>query len=229
MTLQDLLLFTRARSNELAEYLEAVAASPFSFEGEYPIAHSSSNHVHLWMLENRSDSHAWIDTDYKVACVKGLMEQWRIRLKGLPPYRERGYRMYLYEDTAPTLSVVAETDIGFPYRFGNPIHVKNISEILSLYSGRSWKCHFANLDWEVSQEAILKVIKRHAGSIGKPTANVLGLGVGTLRKLIINMDLGDEVNAIRKYNKRSPADFSNEIVYSENWHIFERILPAAYD
>lgn len=220
--------YTQLRSSELARYIEAVAQSPLAFEDSHPLQHSSYNHVHLWKLEYLSDTHSWIDVDYRVECVNYVLEQWRRRLKGLPPYAHRGYRIYLYEDLAPTISVVAETDIGFPYSYGQPIFVKNIREILTLYENRSWKQHFASFDWEISEQRLLDVITKNDGSISKPTAEKLGLPVGKLRTLIINMGLGFQVNSVRKQFHRRPADFSNEAMYSDHWHVFERMLPARY-
>ncbi len=224
----DILKITRARSKELAEYMEFVASGSLSFEGEQPLQHSSSNHVHLWKLEYLSDIYEWIDTEYKTEFINYIVEQWRIRLKGLAPYSNRGYRMYVYEDMAPTISVVAETDIGFPYQYGNPKFVNNIIDIVKLYDNRNWRENFSSADWEITQNELLKSIEINNGSISKPTANMLGLAAGKLRLLIINMGLGDEVNSIRKKYKRPIADFSNEKIYSESWHVFERFLDAKY-
>ena len=93
----EVLKYTRRRCPELAQFLEDVAASPLHFEGSQPLQHSSSNHVHLWMVEFLADTHRWIDTDYRVEVASYLLEQWRRRLKGLSPYRQQGYRLYLYE------------------------------------------------------------------------------------------------------------------------------------
>lgn len=224
----NILKFTQQRSNELAEYLEFVASSPLSFEGEHPIEHSSYNHIHLWKLEYLSKSHKWIDIEYKVEFINYIFEQWRRRLKGLSPYIDRGYRVYLYEDTAPTISVVAETNIGFPYEYGVPIFVNSVREILEIYESKNWSDNFSDLDWEVDEKHILNVIEHNKGSIGKPSANKLGLSVGKLRTLITNMGLDNSVNSIRKKYKRRPADFSKEQQYSENWHVFERILRGNY-
>lgn len=223
----EVLKYTRRRSPELAEYLEAVAASSFCFEGSDPLQHSSHNHVHLWKIEYLADSCNWIDVNYRVEAVSFLLEQWRRRLKGLAPYRQLGYRMYLYEDRAPTISVVAQTQIGFPYSYGTPIFVDHIRDILTLYEGRSWKQHFAEIaasEWEISTKRILSVVQKNGGSISRPTANQLGLPVGKLRTLIINMGLGDQINSIRKQFKRRPADFTKEFAFSDRWHVFERIL-----
>lgn len=224
----EVLKYTRRRCPELAEYLESVAATPFCFEGTDPLRHSSHNHVHLWKIESLADSCDWIDVNYRVEAVSFLLEQWRRRLKGLPPYRQSGYRMYLYEDLAPTISVVVQTQIGFPYSHRSPIFVDRIRDILTLYEGRSWKQHFAESEWEISTKRILSVVKKNGGSISRPTASQLGLPVGKLRTLVINMGLDNQVNLIRKQFKRRPADFTNEFVFSEGWHVFERILQPQF-
>lgn len=225
----EFLKYTKSRSRELAEYAQQVAKSPLSFDGEHPISHSSRNHVHLWFVEYLSDSFDWIDVDYRVEFVKYVLEQWRRRMRGLAPYEQRGYRLYVYEDRAPTISAVAETDIGFPYSYGQPIFVKNIRDVLAIYGTRSWKESFGNFDWNISQERILDTIRKNHGSIGKLTASTLGLQVGQLRKLIVNMGLDLEVNTIRKHFKRSPADFSNEGYHCDRWKVFERILKPGYN
>lgn len=222
----EVLKYTRRRCPELAQYLENIAASPLCFEGSHPIQHSSHNHIHLWKIEFLADTYRWIDLDYRVEVVSYILEQWRRRLKGLPPYRQTGYRLYLYEDLAPTISVVAETPFGFPYSTEDrtPIFVDRIRDILALYEGRSWKLNFTGGDWEISDDRILKVVQKHFGSISKPTADQLGLPVGKLRSLITNMNLENKVNAIRKQFKRRPADFTKEVVVSDRWYVFERIL-----
>jgi hypothetical protein len=226
--MNDVMKYTKERSAELAEYLECVSATPLSFEGEDPLSHSAENHVHLWKLEYLADSHSWINTTYRVEFIKHVLEQWRLRLKGLRHYRERGYRLYVYEDMAPTVSVVAETDIGFPYGHRSAVFVPNILDVVKLYENRSWKENFGGLDWEISHEKVIKVVERNKGSIGKPTANALGMQVGKLRSLITNMGLGTEVNEMRKLYRRRPADFSKEPTYFGEWHVFERVLPANY-
>lgn len=114
--MKDLLKYTKERSSELAEYLELVSAAPLMFEGDEPLQHSSHNHIHLSDLEYLAESNSWINAEYRAEFVEYVFEQWRRRLKGLKPYRERGYRIYVYETwMAPVVSVVAETDVGFPY------------------------------------------------------------------------------------------------------------------
>lgn len=227
--MSDFLDYTRAKSRELAEELERVCASRLEFESDFPLVHSSANHVHLWFLEQQADHAPWIDTEFRARFIKHILEHWRIRLQGMAPYRDRGYRMYVYEDAAPTLSVVAETDIGFPYRFGQPVQVKRIEDVAALYADRSWRARFEFTPWALSPERILQIIEANRGSISKPSAQQLGLPVGKLRLLITQMDLGHDVNRLRKKFKRRPVDFSEREETPETWHVFERILPANYD
>ena len=224
----DFIDYTRSRSPELAEYIHGVAQTPLAFDGSDPIEHSSHNHIHLWKLEYLSDTCSWIDVDYRLECVNHVLEQWRRRLKGLSPYAQRGYRLYVYEDLAPTISAVAETDIGFPYTHAQPVFVQTIRDVLKLYEKRSWKEHFTCDDWEISEKRLLYAVHKNNGSISKPTAEKLGIPVGKLRSLITNMGLSSQVNSVRKKFRRRPADFSNEIVHTDCWHVFERVLPAGY-
>lgn len=224
MSIED---FTRARCPELAEFLAACCARPLAFEGPYPIMHSSHNHVHLWALEYWADHHAWIDLDYRVAFARLILDRWRGRLKGLPPYRAHGYRLYLYEDMAPTLSAVAETDYGFPYG-GAPDFVKRPRDVMACYAGRSWRANFQGEPWTLKPSRILAEIERQAGSISKPTANALGLPAGALRILIEQMGIADRVNAIRKRFKRRPAAFRDAPLPEHAFKVYEERLPAGY-
>lgn len=219
--------FTRARCPELADFLDGCCARPLAFEGPYPIAHSSHNHVHLWALEYWADHHAWIDLDYRVEFARLILERWRGRLKGLPPYREGGYRMYLYEDMAPTVSVVAETSYGFPYS-GTAEFVAGPRDVMAVYVGRSWRRNFSGEPWEPKAARILETVEREAGSISKRTADKLGVSVGFLRILIEQMGLDDKVNAIRKQFKRRPAAFRTTEHFEHAYKIYERRLPAGY-
>ena len=224
----DVLRCTRDRSPELADYLERVCRAALSFEGDHPLQHSSDNHVHLWLLEYLADKHDWIDTDYRTAFVEHVFAFWKGRLKGLAPYRERGYRMYVYEDLAPTVSVVAETDHGCPYGASSLAFVGSAHEVMALYEGRCWREHFSGADWEISPDRVLRVVEMNKGSIGKPTASRLGLKVGALRVLIANMGLEDDVNEVRRKNRRRPADFSSREEREQAVHIHEVLLRSGY-
>ncbi len=219
--------FTTSRCPELAQFLNQCCTTPLAFEGDCPNAHSAHNHIHLWSLEWWADHHKWIDLDYRVAFVEHIFSAWRGRLKGLPPYRKAGYRFYLYEDLAPTISVVAETPEGFPYP-GEPNLVSAPRDIMALYSDRSWSANFQSAPWKVSRERILETIAGNAGSIGKPSASFLGLKTGQLRTLIEQMMLDRDVNAIRKRFKRRPAKFREDEDPPYLYHIYEKKLPARY-
>lgn len=218
---------TRARCPELADFLEACAVAPLSFDGPHAIRHSSANHIHLWALEYWADHHAWIDLDYRVAFAGHIFERWRGRLTGLPPYREQGYRLYLYEDMAPTVSVVAETGEGCPYG-GDVRFVGSAREVMAAYVGRSWRSIFSHSRWPVSPDAVLLAVERGAGSIGQPAASALGLDRGKLRSIIEAMGLEAEVNRIRKRYKRRPAVFKEPRGPLERTAIYELRLPPRY-
>lgn len=219
--------FTRARCPELAEFLNGCCEAPLSFAGAHPIEHSSHNHIHFWALEYWADHYAWIDTQYRVEFAKTVLDRWTSRLKGFTPYRDRGYRLYLYQDLAPTVSAVAETNHGFPYG-GQPVFVPGIREIMELHANQSWRAHFTSAPLALSEDAVLDAIAKASGSISKPTANALGVSVGALRILIEQMGLTDEVNALRKRFKRRPAAFRSELMQPYSYKIFEQRLPPGY-
>ena len=194
------------------------------FEGGHPLMHSADNHIHLWALEYWADHHAWIDTSYRVRFAQAIFDRWRARLKGMRPYQERGYRLYLYAGLAPTVSVVAETDTGCPYGLAEEF-VPDLASVMRPYEGQSWAAHFSE-DGSLEPESVVKAVERHAGSIGKPTAQALGMQVGHLRRYIEWCELADEVNAIRKRYKRRPAQFREEV--AAPLVIWEERLPAGY-
>lgn len=218
---------TKTRCPELAAFLEACCEAPLRFDGDHPNQHSSHNHIHLWALEWWADHHAWITLDYRVRFVAEILNAWRGRLKGHAPYQADGYRLYLYEDMAPTLSVVAQTPFGFPYP-GTPRFVGTATDIMTLYTGRSWRAQFEAGAQIPSAAEILRQVDKAAGSISKPTAQALGIGVGALRVLIEQMGLQSEVNALRKRYKRRPAQFRDEDSL-HSYRIYEQVLPAGFD
>lgn len=224
----SILQYTKEKSADLADYLEVLAKSTLRFEGNDPLIHSSPNHIHLWKLEYLAERYNWIDSEYKIDFINYILRQWKIRLKGLAPYHEKGYRVYVYEDLSPSISVVAETEVGFPYDSSNAVFTKNISNIIDIYNDKIWSNNFSGIDWKITHDNVLKVIEKNKGSISKPSAHELNLQVGKLRHLIINMSLGDEVNTIRKKYKRRPADFSHDPVHDYKWYIYEQKLPANY-
>lgn len=219
--------FTQQRCPELAAFLEACSTTPLAFEGDHPIAHSGDNHIHLWALEYWADHHAWIDLEYRVEFAEQILTRWRGRLRGLPPYRNAGFRLYLYEDLAPTVSIVAETTYGFPYG-GEPSMVDTVRDVMALYVGRSWRDNFDFAPWEVEPGRILATVEQHSGSISKPTANALGMQVGKLRILIEQMGIDIQINDIRKRFRRRPAKFRSEEDLPHRYRIYEQRLPAAF-
>lgn len=225
----DILAYTKARSKELAEYLDECARSPLAFDGDDPLMHSSDNHIHLWNLEYFAERNEWVNLEYKHEFITYVLNAWRNRIKGLSPYQTKGYRMYVYSDMAPTLSVVAETEMGFPYRYSldNAVYVNDLMSVLKLYEGRKWSQNFSG-EWSLTHEAVLEAVASNQGSISKPTANMLGLKVGELRHLIINMGLSQKVNAMRKKYKRRPADFSNDIDENYQTLFYEILLPPKF-
>jgi len=225
MSLYD---FTKSRCPELAEYLAFCCTAELRFEGDHPNDHSADNYIHLWALEWWADHHSWIDLGYRTEFVGEIFARWRGRLKGLPPYRDRGYRLYLYEDMSPTISVTAETDFGFAYDHVEAKFVGSTRELMALYADRGWRKNFEFSGWACTRNEILDAVDANHGSISKPTASKLGLKVGKLRTLIEQMGLDREVNSIRKRYKRRPAKFrpDDELPYS--FHVYETMLPAGY-
>lgn len=197
--------------------------APLRFDGEHPIMHSADNHIHLWALEYWADHHKWIDLAYRVAFAEAIFDRWKARLTGYAPYLERGYRLYLYEDLAPTVSMVAETDTGCPYGLARLVDAP--ADVMAGYVGRSWSEMFAGHD-VVNPEQILRAVERQSGSISKPTAQTLGMQVGHLRRWIEWFEIGGEVNALRKRFKRRPAQFRAE--HAAPVKAWEQVLPARY-
>lgn len=218
---------TRRRCPELAEFLEGVCAQPLSFEGPAAIMHSAHNHTHLWALEWWAERHEWIDLDYRVAFVEEILTRWRGRLKGLPPYRAMGYRVYLYQDLAPTVSVVADTPEGCPYG-GRLKFVPHTRDVMMHFIGRSWSRNFKGGAWPIEPQRILEVIDRNSGSISKPSADMLEISVGRLRRLIEEIGLERRVSEIRKRYKRRPAKFRAEADGDYEFAIWEQLWPAGY-
>ncbi len=217
--------FTQSRCPELAGFLEQCCEAPLRFDDEHPLMHSAANHLHLWALEYWADHHAWIDTAYRVRFADIILERWRARLKGMAPYQQRGYRLYLYADLAPTLSVVAETDFGCPYGLAESFEPE-LAGVMRPFEKQSWAEHFGGVDTAPTSQAVLKAIQRHSGAISKPTAQALGMQVGHLRRFIEWFELGDEVNALRKRYRRRPVQFRQEV--AAPMLIWQQCLPAGY-
>jgi len=227
--MMDVLRYTKTVSRDLADYLEQCARAPLAFEGNDPLHHSSHNHIHLWLLECFAERNEWVNLAYKREFVEYILKTWKNRIKGFLPYQSQGYRMYVYTDWAPTISVVAETAMGFPYRYSleHAVFVDDLSDILKKYEGCNWSDNFGGASG-ISPKTVLKSVLSNAGSIGKATANMLGLKVGALRRLIINMGLAEQVNEIRKKHKRRPADFRYELDHNHTTLFYELLLPPKF-
>lgn len=223
--MRDIPAFTRARSPELADFLDACRETPLYFEGDDPNLHSADNHIHLFHLVAAKEDHGWIDTAYMTAFAENIFDRWRARLKGLAPYQAQGYRLYLYQDFAPTVSVVAETPQGFPYP-GTPFFVDSPAQVMALYAG--FRLSEALRGDGLRDTDILNAVERHKGSIGKPTANALGMQVGELRRAIEWWSIQDQVNALRKHFRRRPAAFRSDYDLPFAYKVYEERLPPRY-
>jgi hypothetical protein len=211
----------------LSEYVECVAEQSLSFQGDDPFCHSRANHVHLWKIEWLADDYPQIDLSIRRQAIEYIFERWRVRLKSFRPHREHGYRMFVYEDAAPTVSVVAETQYGFPYG-GEPQFATDMTEVLLPYTKRSWKARFsADAFFKPKDEIdILDAIERARGSLGTRAAQLLGTNVAELRKRIAWLEIGTQVNGIRKRFHRRPAKFVQYEELSHRYKVFEIRLPS---
>ncbi len=223
--MRDIQAFTRQRSAEMADYLDACRETPLRFVGDDPNLHSAHNHLHLFHLIAVREEHGWIDTAYRTAFVDCIFDRWQARLKGFSPYSSQGYRLYLYQDFAPTISVVAETPQGFPYP-GAPFFVDSPARIMALYADFRLSDAFGRAT--LRDAHILQAVERHKGSTGKPTAQALGMQVGELRRAIEWWGVQREVNTIRKRHARRPAKFRNDHEMPFTFKVFEARLPAKY-
>lgn len=203
-----------------ADYVTAVFERPLRFEGEWPIVHSGANHVHLWMPEYLGDRHAAIDLAFRTRLVEAIFARWTARARSDHRCARDGFRLYLYEDLAPTVSIVAETPQGCPYG-GDLTFVPRIEDVLARYDGRSWRARFTSDG--PSPEQVLAAVEAEDGSIGTRAARRLGCAVGELRRLIEACDLGDAVNALRKRSRRRPAAFRDEVPVRAR--MYERRVP----
>jgi hypothetical protein len=214
---------------ELSAYVAAVAEQDFSFVGEHPIEHSRANHVHLWKIEWLADQYHRIDLGIRCQAVEYIFERWRVRLKSYRPYLQGGYRLLLYEDSAPTVSVVAETPHGFPYG-GRSRFVNDISTLLKPYERRSWKARFGQEAFfqPRDEKDIVAAVKHARGSLGTRAAQRVGLNVAELRKQIEWLEIGDEINALRKQFHRKPARLMRLEELPYHYAVFQILLPSRY-
>lgn len=98
---------------------------------------------------------------------------------------------------------------------------------MELYLGRSWRANFDLEPFELNPKWVLNQIDKNKGSIGKPTADKIGVKVGELRTIIEQMGLQSRVNDIRKKYRRRPAQFRQED-YDHTYRIHEQLLPAHF-
>jgi len=216
----------RKISSEFAEWVTCIAEKDFSFEGEYPLSHSSYNHEHLWKLEYMADYYSCIDLSFRCKVANYIIEKWKKRLKGYKPYNEKGFRVYVYQDTAPTISVVAETEYGFPYA-GEVLFVDEIEDIMKEYANRSWKANFIYTDKIPDSDEILNRLEKNKGSISS-TAKEFGIGISEFRRMLEWFDIGKNVNQIRKKYRRRPANIADCDDIPHRFKLFELRLPAKY-
>jgi hypothetical protein len=226
----DLLREAQSLSPRLAQWLQAIGEQLFVFAEDHPLKHSSHNHVHLFLLEYEADTHPQITLAFRCRIVSFIFETWKQRLKGYRPYQEAGFRLYLYEDSAPTVSVVAETPYGFPYG-GQPVFVHSPAEVMERYVGSSWHERFPTASSrDTEPEYLLETIGKQNGSIGRSTANSLHMTTAELRQWIEWFDLQEPVNRLRKKYGRRPAQFLNpdELLEIAPYRIYELKLSARY-
>jgi hypothetical protein len=213
---------------ELAEYVSSIAESDLSFVGEHPLEHSRTNHQHLWKIEWLANDHPQIDLEIRRRAVEYILARWRVRLKSYHPYLKSGYRFFLYEDAAPTVSVVAETPYGFPYG-GEPHFVNEMATVLQPYVRQPWRTRLSDAAFRPKDEKnILEVIEDARGSLGTRAAQRLGLTVAELRKHIEWLEITDQVNKVRKQFRRRPANLSRFEELPFRYRIFELRLPPRY-
>ena len=189
-------------NREFAEYVHDLAETPLRFRGEHPSEHSRDNHIHLFGWGPCVQKDPRLDLHVQVQAVEYIFARWRTRLRSYQPHTQHGYRMYLYEDFAPTISVVAETKFGFPYH-GQPIFVDSLIEILQIYANHDWNDFLQPSE----KTAVLHAVEKSQGSIGTRAAQLIGLRAIELRKYIEWFEVGDQVNQIRKQFHRRPVQF----------------------
>ncbi|MDF2576869.1 MAG: hypothetical protein K0S74_353 [Chlamydiales bacterium] len=197
-------------SKELANWYEEIGEKQFYFEGEDPLEHSSYNHVHLWKTESYlyDNPKLPINFHFRKAGVQYIFERWKARLNSYKSKLKIGYRLYVYEDRQPAVSIVAETPMGFPYRYHKDevVLVSSYDEILRLYDEPKQ----VSKVYKYQPKDLLKIIEANQGSIGRSSAEQLGVSIGDLRKAIECYSIQQEVNRIRKNYKRTPAQFRQE-------------------
>ncbi|MDP1910936.1 MAG: hypothetical protein Q8K85_21755 [Hyphomicrobium sp.] len=185
--------------------MDGIAEAPLSFRGAGPILHSAANHRHLWALNAAADRDRSFDLAFRCRVVAHILERWRARLVSHATSSPHGFRLYLYEDLAPTVSVVAETPLGCPYG-GDLTFVATIGEVLAAYDGRSWTALFEG--GGPKPDVIVNAVSHASGSL-RAGAQRMGMPLARFRRLIETFDLAGDINRIRKHNGRRPARFAD--------------------
>jgi hypothetical protein len=223
----DLLDDLRRRCTDLADFIADVMEAPLSFDAATPSAHSATNHKHLWKMDYFADGHHWLDLRYRTRVAEAILARWRERLLALPEARHHGFRLYLYEDFTPTVTVAADTPEGCP--FTGLLHfVETPRGIMEKFDGRTWGGLFPPSAPIPSRARLLEVVKAQGGSVGRATARALGLGVGAVRVLIEQDDLVEEVNRIRRDRGQEPARFRERFGQPDlRFDIYEEVIPRA--
>jgi hypothetical protein len=219
----DLAALSR-RLPEIARFIEEMSEIELRFRGPEPLDHSRDNHVHLWAIEHAADSHREIDLAFRCAAIRHIFARWTARLKAYAPYTAQGYRLYVYGDMAPTLSVVAETPRGCPY--GEVKQVDDIETVVRPYVGQSWAARFEPVAG-LGPERLLAAIDREHGSLGA-TARHLGWSVAALRRDVERWEIGPDVNRLRKRHGRRPARFADPLYRVPDTLFWEQRLPPRY-
>lgn len=219
----DFLSKTRRFCPELAEEIHAIAEKSFTFASEHPSVNSQFNSEYLWLAEHRADRFKQINLRYRVEMVQHIIERWKQNLRGYRPYQDSGYRIHMWRSLGPKISVAQYqeeqgTDIGVEL-------IESLERFLRPFAQRSWGDLFSGSPIDLSE--VLRTVERMRGSIGKPTAERLGMTRGELRKLIEQVDLVDDVNRIRKHFKRRPAAL-NPFPVPRRLPMHEIILPPRY-
>jgi len=185
----DVLNETRARSAELADHLAAIMDAPLP-----PFDHRQAPlRLHLWKLEFFADFCDWIDESYRLRLSDALMAHWRRRLTGAEP---GAWRLFFYEDLTPTLAVLP-LGPAVPAFHGTPLRVSDPGDVMRAYLGRGWHMLGPPTVILPNRTHVLAEIAARQGSIGRDTAQALGLKPGSLRLLIEQDGLRDAVNQIR--------------------------------
>lgn len=214
----------RRRLPDIARFIEEMSEIDLRFRGPEPLDHSRDNHVHLWAIEYAADSHREIDLAFRCAAIRHILARWTARLKGHAPYTTQGYRLYVYGDMAPTLSVVAETPRGCPY--GEVKLAPDIETVVRPYAGQSWSARFRPTAG-LGPDRLLAAIDKEKGSLGA-TARRLGWSLAALRRDIERWEIAADVNRLRKRHGRRPARFADPIYLVPDTLFWERRLPPRY-